>query len=289
MNIKNILNKLSQPFTNIEYYKSAIDKPFWNTFSILALVLLISSFVSAGFFVKTHLPTMINSFTSIANEASENYPEDLVIDWDGTNLHTNRDNFEVYWPSMIDSDIPGFPSKILFFENSDKSPQDLNISTNDYISFINTNNIYHINDETKEWTAQSLGDFAQSSLPLSIDKKFVVDTNKNILIYLENNKDTITLITIIIHIILFTSSKVWFLAIETILVILLFRLYSMKLTTNQVIKLSMNIMIPTVVLSTIAELLYSDINFPLQTITFWILLIFISLQFKKTVKVIKKL
>lgn len=281
MNLKLFFEKIKQPFINIEYYKNAINKTFINSFLVFIGVVFLNAILFATIFTTNTMPTVIRLVNENISNTFKYYPSDLVFNWNGSSLEFNRDNYEVPWPSSITQEDTNTPKSFIFFENSNKSPEDLNITSSDYLLFVNSNNLYY-NEGGQEsaWISQSLSNFSESPTPITIDKQFIKEITDQILDFNQQNQTTYYVIAYILYIFQFTSGKVWFLMFETILVILVFKLYSMKLTTNQVVKLTMNVMIPTVIINSIADLIYSDINFPLQTITFWILTIYISYQFK---------
>lgn len=288
MKINSILNKIKQPFINVEYYKESINKSFLSSFGILSTVILIMAFLSGSKFTRNEVPKFIETSTNTVSEFSDNYPEDLTFNWNGQKLMSNTEEISVPWPSSFTDEskkIAGFPDQFLYFSNSNQAPSQLNISTNEYMIVVNSSNLYHINDSNPaEWTEQPLETVLQLDATQNINKDSVTFFSNQTLNFINSNVNQIKIVFFTAFSLLFYFSKFWFLVIESILVVLLFKLYALKLTTKQTILLTTHVMIPTVVLNTVAELLYENINFPLQTLTFWILVMFISFQFRKNVK-----
>lgn len=285
MNIQKYLNNLKQPFTNMDYYKQSVNKTFWSSFLSMFIAFTLMGLISGFIFVKKQIPEIVSTIQTVTLNSSQNYPEDLVVEWTGTKLTANRDYIELPWPDdeYASSQEESLPEKFLYFDNSEKTPEDMGFTTQDYLLYINNNTMYYINEETgNTWTAQPLAEISQeTTLPITIDKNLVDDLATQLSNFIGEKYNTIAAIGFVLATFAFVSGKMWFIAIETLLVILLFKLYSIKLTTKQTAILSMHVMIPVVVLNTLAELIYENINFPLQTIAFWILIIVISFQFKK--------
>ncbi len=285
MQINSLLNKLLEPFTSVEYYKKVVNKSFSTSILTLATVLISMAFVSGLQFVFTQLPNIENSIQRITEDLTNHYPEDLVFEWNGHELTANRDSISVPWPEDSAFHIEGLPTQFLFYTNSHQTPEDLNISSKDYLVFVNSNEIYHMNNEKpEEWTSQTLATFIGSESPATIDKSTVTQLTEAILNFINTRQIQIQTTVLILYSLFFLSGKLWFLFIETILVILLFKLYATRLTAKQTVLLTLHVMIPTVVLTTVANLLYTNIPFPLQMVTFWILILFLSFQFKQKEK-----
>lgn len=269
----------------MDYYKQSVNKTFWSSFLSMFIAFTLMGLISGFIFVKKQIPEIVSTIQTVTLNSSQNYPEDLVVEWTGTKLTANRDYIELPWPDdeYASSQEESLPEKFLYFDNSEKTPEDMGFTTQDYLLYINNNTMYYINEETgNTWTAQPLAEISQeTTLPITIDKNLVDDLATQLSNFIGEKYNTIAAIGFVLATFAFVSGKMWFIAIETLLVILLFKLYSIKLTTKQTAILSMHVMIPVVVLNTLAELIYENINFPLQTIAFWILIIVISFQFKK--------
>lgn len=282
MNIKTFFNTIQQPFVNFDYYKKSINTSVSQALLTFFGFLFAMATISGFYFVKTQLPGMVSSTESVITEAQTHYPEDLEIKWDGTELDANRETFEVYWPNNLNEQSPTIPKKLVLFKNSQETPDELGIDTHEYLFFVNKSSIYHVSEEENQvWVQQNLSELSEADMPFTLTKEVVNTTAEQVLNLIETKYKNIELGAFLILVLLFVSSKIWFLAIETLFVILVFKLYSVAISAKQTLSLTLHVMIPTVVVNTIAELLYGNITIPLQTITFWILIILLSFQLKK--------
>lgn len=283
-----IVTTMNTPFTTLEYYTNSINRSFLSSLLTLLSIILALSFVSSFIFIQQTYPGIINSIQNTISDVSKHYPEDLIIDWDGSKLTANKDVVVIPWRDDFNSQNQEFPKQFLYYANSSQSPDELNIKVTQSLFFINQHTLYHSNDENPStWTAQPLQNILTPDTSVFVDKNIVVQTSDKAQEFISSNSVKISALFFSAYSLIFVSSKMLFLIIETVLVVLLFKLYAIKLQTKQTIILSMHIMIPTVVVNTIAEILYTNVSIPLQTITFWILIIFISSQFKSKVIKIK--
>lgn len=282
MQIKTILHTLIQPFTSVEYYKKAVHKSVVSTVVVVAITLLAMALVSGFHFLATQLPVIENSVQHIITNITDHYPENLIFEWNGTELTANTDSIIVPWPEDDTLHIGELPKHFLFYTNSQQTPSDLGISPTEYLAFVNTHEIYRMNSEKPEkWTSESLSNFIGVDSQATIDTVTVNQLTQTATNYMQTHQQQIKIFTLFLIVLLFLGSKIWFLLIETVLAVLLFKLYSIKLTAQQTVILSLHVLIPTVVLTTAANLLYQDIPFPIQTLTFWTLILFLSFQFKQ--------
>lgn len=267
--------------TTTDYYLNAVKKSFLTALGTMFLALTLFAFASAFNFLIVDYPVILSRFLHITDNISQNYPQDLVFEWDGTQLSANRDSLEISWPNNIEIDATDIPSNFLYYSNSLQSPQDLDIQPYEYIFYINSTDFYYVDSNLSEtWTSKSLSSIFEYQESVSLSKETVEQISDQFKTFIHSNQTKIKTVFFFTYSSIFLFSKFWFLAIETIIVILLFKLYKIKLSAKQTIILCVYVMIPTVFVNTLAEILYKNITIPLQTITFWILIIFLSYQLK---------
>lgn len=282
MQLKQIIHAIQLPFTSVEYYKNSIRSSFTVALARLLLCLLFLAFVSSLSFIQTQLPKIQNSFSQVLTDTKTQYPQDLVIEWRDAQLTANAEELTIPMPTEYTQQETGpSPEQFLLYVNSDQTPTELELSATKYFFFINKTSLYQGDFRNPQnWTQQSLDSFLPAQESFILDKASVTTIINDILEFTAQNKLAITIIFFVSNLLLFILAKLWFLFIETILVVLLFKLYRVTLKTKEVVILALHVMIPTSVLITLAELLYTDVQIPLQMITFWVLLIFLSFQFK---------
>ncbi len=283
MQISIFLNTLLQPFTSTEYYKKAVHKPALTSLMLLAITVMALAIIQGMVFITRQLPRIQISVQQMVKNIANNYPQDLVFSWNGAQLTANTEPLSISWPDEDAFHIEALPKQFLFYTSSEQTPQDLGFSPNDYLTFVNSRHIYLMSSEKpEEWTSQSLSDFIGVENPATVDKATIMQLTQTVTEYIQTHHLQIKIIALGIFMLLFLGSKLWFLVIETVLAILLFKLYAIKLSAKQTCILAFSVMIPTSVVTTLAKLLYETIPFPIQTVTFWLLLIFLSFQFKQT-------
>lgn len=271
-----------QPFITVEYYKKAIHKSVATSVLTVCIAFLAMALVSGIHFVFRELPVIENSVQQIMADLNTHYPEELIFEWSGMQLTANTESITVPWPEANTIHSDAFPKQFLFYTNSQQTPVDLNVSPNEYLAFVNTQEIYRMDStDPQKWISEKLEDFIGVKNPTTIDKTVVTQLTQTTMQYMQTYQLQIKLFTLLLFALLFLGSKLWFLCIETVLAVLLFKLYAIKLSAKQTVLLSFHVLVPAVVLTTIANLLYQDISFPIQTVTFWILILYLSFQFKQ--------
>jgi len=282
MNINKIINSLLSPFTTVEFYKKSINKSVLSSFSLMMLVLLITAIISGLNFVNRYLPGLQSDFTQVVNEINTKYPQELIFKWDGSSLNSNAESFAMPWPSNSFFESEVLPNQFAYYSNSENSPSDLEIKTSEYLMFVNNKDLYRMEGQTSDqWVAQPIKDLFGQGESFTITKDIVSEFSEFTLEFIGNNQSLIKGVALSLFVVSSISGQTWFFIFETLLVVLLFKLYAIKLTIKQNIVLTMHVMIPTAILNTLANLIYKDIPFPFETITFWILIIFLSFYFKK--------
>lgn len=281
MKLKTFLTQLQLPFTSVEYYKDSVTSSLKTTALRLGTFLIITAFFSGIQFLRIEFPKIQAFFLQTIAEATAHYPQDLVLTWDQNKLIANTEKIAVSWPGNFQEETPGIPEKFLLYINSEQPPETQGVSTNEYLLFLNRTSIYRSSTENSQvWTAEPLQNFIPFEESVTITKDAVLQLHTDVLSFITQYRIAIASSFFGAYFLIFVLAKLWFFFFETVLAVLLFKLYGSQLQTKQVIKLSLHVMIPTIVVNTLAELMYTNITIPLQTITFWVLIIFLNFHFK---------
>ena len=282
MNFLHYIHKLTKPFTSTDYYIQSINKSVLYSLIQLVIIVLSTALISSIIFLYRSFPQIQTSTIEIVQQLKTNFPHDLIISWDGTKLGSNYQYLTVPWPEQYFFSNLALPENLLQYSNSDIKPEDNNVQTSDTLFFVSNQNLFRADTQkSNTWTSQPLNIFLEKNMKFTITYQNVFNFCENFLFFLQEKQFQIKTVVAIIYILIIFFDMSLFYVFETILAVLLFKLYSIKLTLKQIIVLTSHVMIPTVVLKTLAMLLYSNVNIPLEAITFWVLIFFLSMQFKK--------
>jgi len=223
---------------------------------------------------------------------NNHFDKNLEIIWADNQLELNQDYVNIYWPSTIDYKKHHLPKLFGIISNTQEPPYESNlIFQNSSLIYINKNYLYSLQSATQDQTQDnqnSKEDWVEYPLTTIFDGLGSYSLNKQILLKItatisesiDKSFPKIQIIMAIISSILYLLSKSWFLFIESILVYFLFKIYSFSFNFKKVLKLCSNIMIPTAIIETASNILYSDLTLPMATIAFWTILTFISFNLK---------
>lgn len=283
------LQKIIQYFTNPNYYLAVTFQPLKNNFLILLSVMLLVALPWSVQTTKKHLSSGLEYFSAVSNDAVNNYPDDLQFNWSNQELKYSfgeviaQEPLIIPFSEKLPKSPPGFPHSFAYITNQNLSPDDAGVHTTEYLFFINPSHLYTASEvPNQNWEQTKLSDLFSDINSASFTKSdfiYLVNSAKSLI---ESNQNTIYGIYFLLLIPIFVTGKFWILFMETIFVVLFFKIYGMKLTIKQTLSLCMSVFIPTLVISTLAELLFSPLPFALNTFAFWIVLMFILFSLRNT-------
>ncbi len=289
MNITKSITKFSKAFTSVEYYKEATNKPLFKSFLFFFSAILIVGWIQGVSFVTKYTQSSIKTIESIHSDFISHYPDDLSFTWDTNQLTYQFESEEVspdYISVPFSSTLPIsegiLPNNFLYITKHEITPDTEGLSTQDYVFIVTPTKLFLAETNSKNlWTEYSLNSLFEIDSSVTLTKPIVETVTTESITALKLNKAYIQIVIIGMFGLLFLFNKIWFLFIETIFVLILFKLNSIKLSLKQVISLSIHILITTAIITTVAQLLYGNIHFPLHTIAYWVVLFYIIFQWKK--------
>ncbi|PJC44174.1 MAG: hypothetical protein CO039_00230 [Candidatus Pacebacteria bacterium CG_4_9_14_0_2_um_filter_34_50] len=287
-----MFKKIKSSITSAEYYLEVLKKPLKTSLLFFASTILILGLVNGANIALKKLPKIKDDVNLALNDLNNHFDKNLEIIWADNQLELNQDYVNIYWPSTIDYKKHHLPKLFGIISNTQEPPYESNlIFQNSSLIYINKNYLYSLQSATQDQTQDnqnSKEDWVEYPLTTIFDGLGSYSLNKQILLKItatisesiDKSFPKIQIIMAIISSILYLLSKSWFLFIESILVYFLFKIYSFSFNFKKVLKLCSNIMIPTAIIETASNILYSDLTLPMATIAFWTILTFISFNLK---------
>lgn len=283
MFISDYIQNLKSSITSIDYYFKSLKKPLKNTVIFFLISISVIGILRGIYDSVVNLPKTKGETYAILDELYENFDPDLEIIWADNQLELNRDYVDVYWPSSFNSQEYDLTSTIALISNSETPPEESELLLErDPLVYINKNSFYtSYQTETREWTGYPLAEMLSGMGSYSINKQVLPRI-------IDGIKETVDEIFITVQVvngflvnIFYILSRLWFLLIESILVFFLFKLNKYNFDFKKVLILSMNILVPTEIIHLLTDMLYPNLQFPIDTISYWVILIFISLHLRK--------
>jgi len=284
MKTSTILNNVKQSCISISHYIEIIKKPFIDSFLSLSLVLFVIGVISGIHLSVTQIPKVSSNIDLVVTDIVTHYPDDLVFNFNNGNLEFNRESITVPFSSKIGQDYQkAFPFENFAYLTKEELSLDKTKNFSGKYFLLITQNKLLIADPANPtlWQEYPLNQIFTDVEDVQVSKDTVKFVSLKFENWKTNNFTKIQILTTIVTTLSYILAKIWFLLIETLLVILLFKLYSVNISVNQTIKLTMNILIPVSIITFITNITYQNINLPMQTIAFWVIIIYFMSNLKK--------
>ncbi|MFZ1721223.1 MAG: hypothetical protein WAU07_01835, partial [Microgenomates group bacterium] len=256
--IKTFINSIS----SAEYYREVLNAPLWFSLRFFLISLFLIGVIETYFFLTKTVPLAEQILIETAEEAKANFPNDLMVSWNGSTLTSSNPILEISYPSSVNSQALELPNTLatLRTEVSTLSTQELEHIPS--LLVITSSNVY-IQDSEGNWKSRSL----DSVLPP--DESFVLTK--------ENSASSIDVVTeafqmirgillvlgTTIMVLIAIAGTLAILILESFLGFLLVRLYGVSLSLRQVFQLGLHIMVPAHIAHTVALFSLPEHTFPI--------------------------
>lgn len=261
---------VSEPRTYLTFLK--LKK--WQLMRFYALAVLFLSALWSGRVVMQDLPMAQNQLNQAADEFTAHYPDDLLLDWNGQQLTLNPSlEYTIYYPSFINPSELELPGILAIYQPIDVAEnQPSKIDT----FFLITPSTIWVQDQQQGWSSMQLAELLEG-FPSANLTKTQLATNLETWI---NNLDLwhlARLTTIVFSFWWMVGTTLVRGVVQYILAYLvLIKIYNVKLTGQQLARLTLPITMMASTIQGIAEVLYTNTQFDLFIITFWILLFLVT-------------
>jgi len=231
----------------------------------------------------TILPELKSDFFLTLDELNKNYDPNLEIIWADNQLEINQEYVYIYWPSIINYKYFQLPHTFALINNSDLEPQEASqLNDMSTLIYLNNDNFYTLSDiENHEWSSFPLNTILDGLSSFSINKQNLPKLISGLKDGVNKIFFQIQIVEVLFAIPIFIFSKFWLLLSESILVYFLFKIYNFNFNFKKILKLNLNILVPTSIITLFANVFVPRLSFPIESIAFWVILIFISFQLKK--------
>jgi hypothetical protein len=281
MILKKYLLKLLASVTAIDFYKQ-----LKNTSVLSSVSFFIFSFAILGIVLdlelsfKTIPQIETQSFQSL-EQIKNNYPEDLSISWDKETLNINRSELKLDYPDWLKLDKKSLPQYLAIYSSTDLNPESVSsqISNSSLLVF----------DRQQLFVSQLNGNY--DALPLTevpgFEKEFVINKNnlpekvatwQNALAKLFSGSQKVLPFFLIPSFIILSLIGNF---LDALLVFLLVRIFG-RFSFKYIFKISLHVAVIAEIIARATALIYAHSNYPLFSISYWIIISFVLLNLKNS-------
>ena len=231
----------------------------------LFLIILITT-ISSTWFIFVTSPIITTQLLKSIDNLVQQYPTDLVVQWDGRNLNANLSPVVFKTPSHLLTQSYGLPENLLIV-NTDQKP-------------IDQHALWLITDQTfvmsfQGQTTQALELSNLFTTPFSIDQVVITNFQPQLENAFVEFMTILRLLAFPVMLIFLIISRLFMLLIESGLVWLLIKLNRIKLKYPHIVQLCIHLFIPAEIVHQVALRVQLNLPFSFHSLAFWVILMFI--------------
>lgn len=211
-------------------------------------------------------PLLTSQLLLSVDELVEQYPPELVLNWNGTDLNANLSPVIFSMPTTLPNQDSVLPNNLLII-NTNNAPID-----QDALWLVtNTSLIMQLEDQsTQPLTLKNI--FPQN---FTIDRSVIEVFHPQLKAWSLSLMETAKLLALPMIFIYLLLSRLIMLAIESSLVWLLLKFNRIKLQYWKIVQLCLHLFIPAEIVHQVAIRVLPNSPFSFHSLTFWVLLMFI--------------
>ncbi|HYD35417.1 MAG TPA: hypothetical protein VD999_05090 [Vitreimonas sp.] len=284
---------LSQSLTSLAYYRDIIRAPFWFSLRFFMIAFVFFTLSRTGFFLMRELPQIDTYLTRALEETKQHFPRELAVNWQNQRLsHTSSSPVQIRFPSFITESMRTeleLPSSIAYIFNQEFDPTTAatTLPTSSMLAVTPTL-LYSLNVDG-QWAELPL-----TRLP-GFDKDFTITADNfsmyatHITQFHHSLKPYWIWITPFILGLWILISRLILIFSDTLLIFLLLKLNGSRISFMKVLQLALHFLVVAEFLNQISLWLYGNHQFPLLSLTFWILAVLVMWEMSRPrVQIISK-
>ncbi len=269
--LNTIFSPLIKSVTDVTYYKSVLAAPVRNSAWFFIIWVGITGLFRQAYQLSVDMPYWTNAATRAGAQLVANYPQDLQITWDGSQLKSTRDPLVVAYPDQFVADsqlAAALPPNLASFTANSSS-----VSTSSALAVTSTHLSLQLPDQSPRSIplVEVLGD--QS---LTITSSTIEQDVKNFLDqHLSNSLQLFALLSSLLYLISLYLSRLITVLLESALLTIMLSFTSLKIGYANVCKLSLHVVVLAGVIDAIASVIDPAGNGFWFSLSYWILMIYV--------------
>lgn len=254
--------------SSAQYYQTIVKAPFWFSFRFFVISMVLLGIVMSLRLQQQVLPAYQEAAEAVVTDLYQYYPDELVMKWDGTKLSLSPDEpLRVDWPAGVETSAEMMPDGFIIIDLNQDSFTDSSLLA------VNQNTLF-INDLQGQWNSLPLVavlgadevELRKENLPM------IIEQAKQ---YIRRLFDIIDVAAYAVVPMMLIISRLWIGLLESLLMFLILKLNSLKLSFAKTYQLSLHLLVVTEIVAQLANWLYPTHQLPLFTLTFWLMFLYI--------------
>ena len=260
-------------FSDLHYYAAILNFPLKKSFKLtLGFYFLVAIWLSTKLYIW-ELPEFEQHAQQLSTELISAFPEHIEINWDGQQLYTQPpEKIEVNVPDSANTNDNAYKLLIVDTEQT-ATPDPLN-------SFIYiTQNTLYSSDLQGNHQSFSLQSVLEEE-NFTVTRQTLVDQSSGFFTWYEQTKAWIPIFMLPIFWLGIFLLRTIMIAIDSVILHFVFTLLNRPLPYKKVFQLSWHVLLPAEVIHQISIALYPQLNFPMLSVAYWVLMLCIMWHFR---------
>lgn len=277
MRPKTFLRTIKKTLTQPAYYFEIMQAKFWFVFRFFSLSLILLGLLMAVRFNQRSIPQLKTGFNQALAELKNNYPVELMIEWDGSKLELSTDDpitigYPSNWPGILPAEIEQ-PTQLAYLTDQDLTSDEINKEFTVDSWFVIDQDQLFVSDLNQGWNSQLLSPLFPEPRSISAENldQFINEIQQTVESYLQ----AIQASSYFVIPLALIMTTLWTLLIESVILFLLFKLNRLGLNFGQTFKFSLQVGVVAELVNQLSIWLYPDLNWPMFSLTFWLVTIYV--------------
>jgi len=278
---------LQNSLTSIKRYNHLLLLRNSTIFWYFVTWITVLSLLQAIQFSIVTIPELFTGLSHSIAEATEYYPDDLVLHWNGVDtISSSIDRFDVYYPSGFDADRYTLPANLGTYITTDSDPDLTEYSKN---FFLATPHHLYLQEASGDWNTFEFSTLLSDTPEGSLNKSDVRVLNQVWLDQKEYLQQVAQVAGGLIRTVSSIASKTVTLLFRALFVLMIAK-YLARIQTNykRSLKLAALLTVPAIIVETCIIYLYGADIYGLSGFTFWMLFTLYLWFGKVTIKQVKR-
>lgn len=264
--------------TSVEHYHQALRVRSWVYLAFFVLTYLWLGWLGGLQLRAQVMPLIREQLAQLSQQAITNYPADLQIDWDGRQLHVNRDQLDVPYPFAFSNPDNQIPPLMAQFRNQPTTAAELQTQTPASWLVITPTEVLVFSQP--DWNHLALTELPGMEHAFSLTQSNVVTLAPQLAANTYSLLRRLSWAVVAAAPLGLMVLRGWTILLDSLLIWLLLKLYGVKAPFVGVVQLGLCIGITAQLISQLAGLLYPDMTLPLFAISFWVIATYALMTFK---------
>ena len=273
--MKYFIARFLASLSSVKYYQLVLVEKFGTTLKFyLAFLFVISLMLTAKFWLLD-LPRLKSETSKIRQEMVTYYPKDLVMNWNGTELHSNQ-NLTLPFPAKTPVSVKEMANNLAFVDTDEELD-----SYSTLLALTPTRLLYLDNAEIIE--EQELSKLILYE-PFEITAQNFPGLSQKIQDWLFTTYQITGFFLPVVHYIYLLFGRAYLIALESGIIFLFFRISKINSKYSKLLQLVIALFVPAEIVNFAANIAGWQLPTSILSLSFWIFFVFVFFSMKKQSK-----